>query len=169
LAEPAEQTSGSYPSERPRGPQAHHQGRKTGQRAGRGQGGTQWCALPAPDCACSCGEIQYEPSGFVGGGLRGVHLRGPPGPGGDRAGARGACGVSCGVAPRLGGPLRGDARWGAHSDPAWPMRCGFEAHIGRRRYRPGREHGSTPIKHGQVCALAGQVLWLVLLERPPSS
>jgi hypothetical protein len=123
--------------------------------------------LPAPDCACSCGEIQYEPSGFEGGGLRGVHLRGPPGSGGDRAGARGACGVSCGVAPRLGGPPRGDARWEAHSDPAWPMRCGFEVHIGRRRYRPGREHGSTP-KYGQVCALAGQVLWLVLLERPPS-
>ena len=48
MAEPAEQTSGSYPSERPRGPQAHHQGRKTGQRAGRGQGGHPVVRSPCP-------------------------------------------------------------------------------------------------------------------------
>jgi hypothetical protein len=50
LAEPAEaeQTSGSYPSERPRGPQAHHQGRKPGQRAGRGQRGHPVVRSPCP-------------------------------------------------------------------------------------------------------------------------
>jgi hypothetical protein len=32
--------------------------------------------------------------------------------------------------------------------------------------REHSEHSSTP-KYGQVCALAGQVLWLVLLEQPP--
>jgi hypothetical protein len=84
---------------------------------GRGQRGTQWRTrtLPAPDCACSCGEAQCAPSGVVGGGLRssqGPSARATR----PRWGPRWCKGclrcVLRGEGPRLGGPLRGDARWG---------------------------------------------------------